>query len=246
MLSRGAVFFLCLFQGTAGASESDCIVLLHGLVRSSGSMDLMATAMESEGYLVRNIDYPSTEGSIEQLADSTIALAYAACADAPRIHFVTHSMGGILLRQYLSLKPIGNLGRVVMLAPPNQGSELVDYLIDVPGFDFINGEAGAQLGTTEGSLPGKLGPVGFPLGIIAGTRSYNPFYSAIIPGPDDGKVSVASTQVEGMTDHIEVVASHTFMMNDDEVIRQTASFLRTGKFIRTEKQEDAVLQSAKN
>ncbi|MEH6593073.1 MAG: alpha/beta hydrolase [Halioglobus sp.] len=198
-------------------------------------MAVMANAMESEGYVVKNIDYPSTDGRIEQLANTTIPSAHAACAGAARIHFVTHSMGGILVRQYLSQKPIDNLGRVVMLAPPNQGSELVDYLAAVPGFSLLNGEAGAQLGTTEGSLPTEMGPVSFPLGVIAGTRSYNPVYSAMIPGPDDGKVSVVSTQVQGMTDHIEVVASHTFMMNDDEVIRQTVHFLRTGKFIHTKK-----------
>jgi triacylglycerol lipase len=223
-----------LLHAAASVAATECVILLHGLIRSSTSMTVLADALENEGYLVNNVDYPSTASPIEQLAATTIPTASSACAGAHRIHFVTHSMGGILLREYLSHKPIDSLGRVVMLAPPNQGSELVDFLTDVPGFEIVNGEAGAQLGTDTGSLPVKLGPVTFQLGVIAGTRSYNPVYSSIIPGPDDGKVSVLSTQVEGMTDHIEVDASHTFMMNGDDVIRQTLTFLRTGKFSHSE------------
>jgi pimeloyl-ACP methyl ester carboxylesterase len=222
---------LGLLHVSAGAAEMECVVLLHGLIRSNASMTVMADALKDEGYAVKNIDYPSTASPIEQLAATIIPNAASACAGAPRLHFVTHSMGGILLREYLSHKELDKLGRVVMLGPPNQGSELVDYLVDVPGFEILNGEAGAQLGKGEGSLPLKLGPVTFQLGVIAGTRSYNPLYSSLIPGTDDGKVSVVSTRVEGMTDHIEIDASHTFMMDDDEVIRQTVAFLRTGKFL---------------
>lgn len=233
---RVTVLSFGLLFATVSTAEKECVILLHGLIRSSSSMTVMSGSLEENGYLVNNVDYPSTASSIEQLAATTIPTAASVCAGAPRIHFVTHSMGGILLREYLSHKPIDSLGRVVMLGPPNQGSELVDYLADIPGFETVNGEAGGQLGTDTGSLPVKLGPVTFHLGVIAGTRSYNPVYSSIIPGPDDGKVSVLSTRVEGMTDHIEVEASHTFMMNDDEVIRQTLTFLRTGRFTRSEQQ----------
>ena len=234
VLVRAVVLSFCSLHAAVSTAEQECVILLHGLIRSSSSMTVMADALEKNGYLVNNVDYPSTASSIEQLAATTIPTASSACAGAPSIHFVTHSMGGMLLREYLSHKTLESLGRVVMLAPPNQGSELVDYLADIPGFEIVNGEAGAQLGTDAGSLPVKLGPVTFQLGVIAGTRSYNPVYSSIIPGPDDGKVSVVSTKVEGMTDHIEVEASHTFMMNDDEVLRQTLTFLRTGKFTHSE------------
>jgi triacylglycerol lipase len=119
-----------------------------------------------------------------------------------------------------------------MLGPPNHGSELVDSLAGMPGFELLNGEAGLQLGTQPESVPMRLGAVSFDLGVIAGNRTYNPIYSSIIPGEDDGKVSVASTKVEGMSDHIELPVSHTFMMNDEQVIQQTERFLRDGKFQR--------------
>jgi len=166
----------------------DNVILLHGLARTEDSMEVLASALEQEGYCVTNVGYDSREGDIESLAVSAIGPALKACADAERIHFVTHSLGGILVRQYLAHHEIENLGRVVMLGPPNKGSEVVDTLRDVPGFYFINGDAGLQLGTGEASVPNQLGPANFDLGIIAGTYSVNLILSEMIPGTDDGKV----------------------------------------------------------
>jgi hypothetical protein len=119
-----------------------------------------------------------------------------------------------------------------MLGPPNKGSEVVDRLREVPGFHFINGDAGLELGTGEASLPNRLGPANFNLGIIAGTRSVNLILSTLIPGPDDGKVSVGNTQLEGMNDHIEMGVTHTFMMRNAAVIAQVIHYLETGNFKR--------------
>ena len=154
------------------------------------------------------------------------------CGEAELIHFVTHSMGGILVRQYLTENKIENLGRVVMLGPPNHGSEIVDELGEMPGFELINGEPGKQLGTSSDSVPNSLGPVDCDLGVIAGEVSFNPVYSAMLPGDDDGKVSVDSTKVEGMKDHIVLPVSHTFMMRNTEVIEQTQFYLGHGRFDR--------------
>ena len=135
------------------------------------------------------------------------------------------------MRQYLTANRIANLGRTVMLAPPNHGSEVVDKLSKLPGFKLANGDAGMQLGTGEGSVPTGLGAVNFDLGVIAGTRTVNPILSTLLPNPDDGKVSVASTRVAGMNDHIELPVSHTFMMRNRKVIAQTLHYLQQGKFV---------------
>jgi pimeloyl-ACP methyl ester carboxylesterase len=146
------------------------------------------------------------------------------------IHFVTHSMGGILVRYYLARHTVPELGRVVMLAPPNQGSEVVDRFSKMPGYETVNGPAGYQLGTAPDSVPNSLGPVTYPVGVIAGTESVNLLLSSALPDPDDGKVSVERTRVEGMADFITVEASHPFIMRDDEAIRQALFFLQVGHF----------------
>ncbi len=212
-------------------SSADCVVLLHGLARSPSSMNPLADALENAGYDVVNAGYPSREKPIEELAPLAIDGGISLCPsnDDP-IHFVTHSLGGILVRYYLEKRSISRLDKVVMLAPPNQGSEVVDTLRGLPGFSLLNGPAGLQLGTDEASIPRSLGPVKFTLGVIAGDKTFNPLLSLQLRNPDDGKVSVESTKVEGMTDFVEVPHSHPFIMKAPIVIEQVLLFLRTGGF----------------
>ena len=193
----------------------------------------MEEALQDEGYLTANIDYPSRDFEIAELANIAIEKGLATCrsgSDIERIHFVTHSLGGILVRQYLSTKSIDELGRVVMLGPPNQGSIAADDFEGVPGFDWINGPAGQQLGKGEESVPLALGPANFELGIIAGNRTIDPITSAVLDDPDDGRVSVADTRLEGMDDFIVVEHSHAFMMRMQKPIQLTIRFLKTGRF----------------
>lgn len=211
-------------------AESSCVVLLHGLARSPSSFTKLEKELNKNSFDTINIGYPSRKHSIEELADKAIKPALEKCDKNAEIHFVTHSLGGILVRQYLSQNEIPNLKHVVMLGPPNQGSEIVDKLGSVPGFRFINGEAGLQLGTAKNSIPNKLGKVNFDVGIIAGTQSINWILSSFIPDTDDGKVSVERTKVEGMNDHLEMSTSHPFMMKNDKVIEQIIYYLKNGKF----------------
>jgi len=220
--------FISVFSSYSNAS--DCVILLHGLARTENSFSKMEETLSDSGYVVVNNSYPSSKFEIEKLAEDAISSSILECADSNKIHFVTHSLGGILVRQYLSSNSIYNLGRVVMLAPPNKGSEITDNLKDNFVYKIVNGPAGLQLGTDSTSVPNKLGPADFEVGIIAGNNTVNPILSTMLPNPDDGKVSVESTKLEGMTDHIEMPVSHTFILSDDGVISQVIHFLRKGVF----------------
>jgi len=228
------VFLLAVLLLSGGvASAAECVVLLHGLARSSMSMNKMQRELEGAGYTTANVDYPSRDHSVEELADIAIVGGLDSCRandDIERIHFVTHSLGGILVRQYLSHGDIPELGRVVMLGPPNQGSAAVDELGEVPGYDWVNGPAGRQLGKGEDSVPLQLGPADFELGVIAGNRTIDPITSAVLENPDDGRVSVEDTKLEGMADFVVVNHSHAFMMRMRRTIELTKSFLKTGRF----------------
>jgi len=223
----------CTQDRTAAARSAECVILLHGLARTELSMQRMQRALERSGYFVVNVGYPSRDYKIEVLAPMAIGDGLDQCATnsgTSVVHFVTHSLGGILVRVYLADNTIDNLGRVVMLAPPNQGSVAVDELVQIPGFDWLNGPAGYQLGKGPESVPLSLGVPDFDFSVIAGDRTIDPITSAVLPNPDDGRVSVSDTRLEGMRDFAVVPVSHAMIMQDREVIRLVRNYLAHGSF----------------
>lgn len=216
-------------------ASGQCVVLLHGLGRTHRSMARIEAALRAAGYATTNIDYPSQAQTIEASARVAVPAGVRNCrqAGAHTIHFVTHSMGALLLRYYLSGHEVEGLGRVVMLGPPNQGSEVADALAGTPLYDRINGPAGAQLVTGPDGIAARLGPAGFPLGIITGNEqtAIDSVLATRIPGENDGKVAVERAKLEGMDDFLVLPVNHTFMVMDEVVIAQVLHFLRHGRFL---------------
>lgn len=210
------------------AEAADWVVLLHGLMRTLRSMETLARAFQDDGYNTCLISYPSTRMPIERLARDEVSPILASLPTTKPLNFVTHSMGGIIVRQLAANGMV--VARVVMLAPPNCGSEVVDSLSWLPPFHWLNGPAGAQLGTGVGCLTRKLGKVNFETGVVAGRCSFNLLLSMLIPGENDGKVSVASTKVEGMKDFRVIDATHTFIMSNKDAIEMALRFIGTGGF----------------
>ena len=227
------------FPSTLSAAESrsaetarPCAILIHGITKDSTSMEGIASALHNAGFHTVNLDYPSKKHLIETLAEMTIPRGIAACeeAGAKPVHFVAHSMGGLLVRYYYEKRDVSDIANVVMLGTPNQGSRLGNFLSCIPWIKDVNGPAGKQMGIDERSLPSRLGPVKFPLGVVAGTRSFNPLFSAIISGDDDGIVGLPSTYVKGVCSRVHYPLTHDQLSRDTRVIEQVVSYLTSGNF----------------
>jgi len=222
-----------LFIGRSAVKTNRCAVLVHGLARSSASMNTLAKALNEAGWHTIKVDYPSRKFPIATLAPAVFNPAVDACKKmgATQIDGVAHSLGGILFRHFTASQSIGGFGRFVMLGTPNHGSEVVDKLGGVPGFAAFNGPAGLELGTGKDSVPNTLGEAVYDTAVIAGTKSINLILSNFLPNPDDGKVSVESARLEGMCAMLLVSVSHPFLMKDDTVIGNTIEYLSRGKFL---------------
>jgi len=216
-------------------AQKEAVIILHGIARSAKSMQCIADCIQRRGFDVLNLDYPSTKYSLEELTEKIQPqVDRFNLVKYRKLHFVTYSMGGLLVRVLLNRYRPENLGRVVMLAPPNLGSEVADFWQDNWLYQKIYGPAGQQLTTDQTGIISILGEViDCELGIIAGDRSIDPMHWFIIPGPNDGKVSVESTRLKGMTAHAVIHATHTFIMNNSEAHRLTVYFLENGSFPNT-------------
>lgn len=214
------------------AGDGDYVVVVHGWAWLRDAMRPTVRFLHRQGYHVISVHYDSREEMPEAVVSDRIAPAVAAhCTDPERkIHFVGHSMGCLMIRAYLRDDAPSALGRVVLLAPPNQGIELVDRMKDWGLFCRIFGEPARLLGTAEDGFARRLGPVAYPAGVIMGCEVGLPVLSSMLPGPDDGVVTVESGRLEGMKDFLTVRCMHMTLPGHPVVLRQTVGFLRRGVF----------------
>lgn len=219
----------------------DTLVLVHGLGRTPRSLWLLARVARRRGYHVIAWRYPSRRGTVAEHAAALDRELTATLRSVPgRAHFVTHSLGGLLIRAYLGAVSLPTLGRVVMLAPPNQGSEVADRLRGWWAFRLVTGPAGQELGTGADGAAARLPTPDAEVGIIAGDRCVNPLFGRWIGGPSDGKVAVRRTLLRGMRDHLVVRSGHTLLPWRRSVIRQVFAFLETGRFLPAERRSPGV------
>jgi pimeloyl-ACP methyl ester carboxylesterase len=208
------------------------VILLHGIAGRSLLLRRLERSLQRAGFATLNLDYQSRKKPLEQLADDIhLAIAAFAATQAGPIHFVTHSMGGLLARVYIARYRPARLGRVVMLGTPNGGSELADRLKNVSLYRAYFGPAGLQLLTTKDATLMALPPPDYEIGVIAGNRFLDPISALLVlPRPNDGRVSVASSRLVDMADHTTVKASHMGLLVHPVAIRQTVAFIREGRF----------------
>jgi pimeloyl-ACP methyl ester carboxylesterase len=211
----------------------DGIVFLHGIARSASSLAVLEKTLRADGYATLNLDYPARSRCIADIVEALQEqISHFADSCSGRLHFVTHSMGGLVARAFIARHRPQRLGHVVMLAPPNEGSEIADLLGGNLLYRAFFGPAGAELVTKRSdSLCEVLGRVDYPLGVIAGDRSLDPVGWLLLPGANDGRVSVERTRVAGMADHIVIHGTHTLIMNNPEAIAQVRHFLTHGRFV---------------
>jgi pimeloyl-ACP methyl ester carboxylesterase len=206
------------------------VVLLHAIARTSRSLRKLERALQDDGFATLNLDYASRKKPIEALAaDIHPQISEFENRSGGPIHFVAHSMGGLVARLYIASYRPARLARVVMLGTPNGGSEVADVLKCLALYRAFYGPAGQQLSTDR--APALARSPDYPVGVVAGCRSLDPIASTfVLPRPNDGRVSVARTKLEGMTDHVIVRTSHSGLPGHPIAIGQAIAFLRAGHF----------------
>ncbi len=237
LLTSLAIFLLAIScSGIVIAAEiknqnRDCVVMLHGLLRHSDSMEKIAHKLRDEKkFTVLNLDYPAPKFRIEELIEiihPQISEFEKKCEG--RLNFVAHSIGGLVTRAYIHKFHPKNLGKVVMLGTPNQGSEEADvasklFLVK-DWYKKVYGPAGAELITDQSQFKNIFGEVSYELHIIAGNLSRDPLAWIIFKSENDGKVTVDRTKLDGMKSHTVFKVDHGSMLVDDAVIERVGRVL---------------------
>jgi hypothetical protein len=224
------VIVRCLLPRVSSGDE--IVVLLHGIANIPLSMKYLENSLKKAGYQVHNLGYPSTDEPIEEAA-MRIREKVMAMTGVKRINFVGHSMGNLVIRMLLATDLPG-LGRVVMIAPPNQGSFMAQRLEDLDVYRWIFGPAGQQLPADNKTFFDNLPIPNCEFGIIAGGRGTESGFNPLLEGDDDGTVRVEETKLPGAADFIVINKTHTLILFDPETVAQTIHFLKFGNFQKVE------------
>ena len=215
------------------ADEDDVVVLAHGLGRSSHAMWKMKDNLEQAGFAVCTINYSTIGVALDDMLDDTRQQIQSCVSKDGQTHFIGHSLGGLVIRDYLAQNPVDpqHLGKVIFMGTPNQGSEVADHMQDNFLMD-IGGEVSQSLISGDTSLGNRLPEPDYPVGIIAGTKSSFATKS-YFDVANDGLVSVESAKVDTMDDFIALKVSHTAMRYSQTVSEQAIHYLKHGQFDHT-------------
>ena len=205
------------------------VILLHGAIRSSKSLAKMGVALAEDGYTIVPFAYPSTKAEIETSADY-LQQVVERLEGIEKIHFVTHSMGGLVVRSWSGRYGDKRCGRLVMMGVPNLGARMADHLKTNLLFKLLYGQAGQQLSSESKGFIAQLPTPKFEFGVIAGKAGTARGFNPLVPGDDDGTVSVESTRLPGATDFVSIRGGHSFLMFKPEVIEWTRRYLKHGHF----------------
>ncbi len=216
------------FQTTAEISTGENVVLIHGILRGSRSMNKIKRELVSQGFIVTGFDYSPGDGSIEEISDRLHEIIKK--FPKGKIHFVTHSMGAVIVRKYISKYKPRNTGRVVMIAPPNNGSVYAAVLMRLPFFEKIFGRSGVEIADGENCILNTLPVPKFEFGVIAGGTGYEIGLNPFLKGDNDGTVLLNETIIKGMADFMQIKGQHSFLLFNNEVISESINFLKNGKF----------------
>ena len=213
----------------------ETVICIHGMGRTRFSMAPMACFFKKQGYHTVNKSYKSRSNTVDEVSTAYFKSLIPPLSNngelGGKVHFITHSLGGILLRQYLQHHKLPEGSRIIMLAPPNRGSHVTDKYQKSAWYKLALGTKSAQqLSSREDSLVRQLKAITHEVGIIAGNKSADPWFNHCFPGEHDGKVAVSHTTLDEMTDFLVAPTNHTFLMRDPAIQQQCLHFIKHGIF----------------
>jgi pimeloyl-ACP methyl ester carboxylesterase len=219
-----------LSQDQLPRPKGKVVISLHGLIRFREVMEDVGEHLEKAGgFDVVEVSYASTRRSLEEHAESLDRVIQN--LQVEEVNFVAHSLGNLVVRRWLAMqetKPNAapRVGRIVMIAPPNQGAVMARLWRDNKLFGLVMGPSGKQLAQSWDEVAPTLAIPKCEFGIIAGNGGYNP----LLPGDDDWVVSVAETKLEGAKDFATFPDNHGQLLGDERVHEAVTNFLLHGKF----------------